>query len=343
LQPYPPSGSFQEEHDQAEHPRRPGVLTWQQIPNRSDAELGATDPLLLNLLVAQGIPPLSCLDISHYTTQVDAWAADLRRRLPRAEAEFHTTPWDWKNDIHFFRLGMICWYVDQVLGIRYREDQRFVKTIKYTDAADLFVNGVIDTRRGTCATMPVLHVAMAWRLGWHSASLACAGPHIICRYDDGLVTFNIEATKNGGPGFHSHPDQFYIDEYKIAPDAIREGSDLAALRPRQLAGLFFSLRARHWQDTCRGHLERRDAVLAADLYPQNRIIRRRLFEVSSWRLDEEKEESGIDPIAPMFEQHQGEATDTDHLFARWRSETHADPIPSLATFPYSGPPGLPGE
>ena len=247
----------------------------------SDYELGTVDPLEMNLLVAKGIPSLAHLDVQHYQQLADQWSGDSTRRLHTAEIEFHKSPRDWKNDLNFFRLGMLCWYVDEVLGIRYREDQKDLNAVWYTDPSDLFLNGVMDTRQGTCGNMAALHVALGWRLGW-PVSLACAGWHIICRYDDGTITHNIEATNNGKGGFHSHPDEYYCEKYGIPAWAVQCGSDLTALSPRAMLGLFVSLRARYWRDAHRRAQSRDDGSwgldavndyrLAAALFPQNRLL-----------------------------------------------------------------------
>jgi hypothetical protein len=191
----------------------------------------------------------------------------------------------WRSDgelakVAFFRLGVLCWYVDEVLGIRYREDQKDLAAVAYTDPADLFLHGVMDSRRGTCANMPALHVALAWRLGW-PVSLACARWHILCRYDDGQVTHNIEATNNGRGGFHSHPDAYYRQEYGIPEEAVRSGSDLTALRPWQSLGLFVSLRARHFEDVVRLDEARADYELAARLFPNNRRLQAKVAELTT--------------------------------------------------------------
>jgi hypothetical protein len=237
----------------------------------TDAELAGVDPVEMNLLVAKGIPSLADLDTQQYQRMADAWAEDIRRRLPAAEVEFHKTPLDWKGDVRFFRLGMVCWYVDQVLGIRYREDQGGLTWVRYTDPSDLFLNGVMDTRRGTCANMATLHVALGWRLGW-PVSLACAGSHFICRYDDGEVTHNIEATNNEGGGFHSHPDEFYLQRHRLPRKAITCGSDLRAVTPREMLGLFVGARARHLENTGLHEEAEADYLLARYLFPQNRRL-----------------------------------------------------------------------
>jgi hypothetical protein len=256
------------------------MVSWQELLWWSDGELAQVDPLELNLLVAKGIPALGQLGVADYQGRADRWAEEVRRCLPGAEAQFHKTPQGWKNDLAFFRLGVLCWYVDEVLGIRYREDQKDLTAVAYTDPADLFLHGVMNSRRGTCANMPTLHVALAWRLGW-PVSLACARWHILCRYDDGKVAHNIEATNNGRGGFHSHPDSYYRQKYGIPEEAVRSGSDLTALRLRQLLGLFVSLRARYFEDT--GHLDeaRADYELAASLFPNNWRFRAKTADLAS--------------------------------------------------------------
>jgi hypothetical protein len=253
----------------------------EELVGRTDAQLRATDPLAMNLAVARGLPALSGLDPRPYADLADGWADDLRRRLPRAELEFRRSPGDWKGDVHFFRLGLLCWYVDEVLGIRYREDQRDLRAVAYTDPCDLFVHGVMDSRRGTCGNMAALHMALGWRLGW-PVSLACAGWHVLCRYDDGRVTHNIEATNNGHGGFHSHPDAYYKQRYGLDEVAVREGSDLAWLGPRALLGLFVGLRARHHGDCGRLVEAARDYRLARALFPQSWLFRRKAAELGRW-------------------------------------------------------------
>ncbi len=104
--------------------------TVDQFLGFSDEELGV-DPVVVNLVVAKGIPALADLDIDHYVRLADQWAA--HRRMPAMENQFRRTPNDWGDDIDFFRLGLVCWYCDVVLGVAYREDQRNARRIRYTD------------------------------------------------------------------------------------------------------------------------------------------------------------------------------------------------------------------
>jgi len=247
------------------------VTDYRRLLSCSDAELARVDPLVMNLLVAKSVPSLADLDIPRYQRLADQWADDVRRRLPGAEKVFWRTPQDWKNDVNFFRLGVLCGYLEHEAGIAYIEDQRYATAVYYTDPSDLFLNGVMDTRRGTCGNMAALHVALGWRLGW-PVSLACVRSHFICRYDDGKVTHNIEATQAGYGGFKSDPDGYLIERYELPSKAISSGSDLRAVAPRELLGIFVGLRGRHMRDTSRADEAVRDYLLARHLFPTNRKL-----------------------------------------------------------------------
>ena len=247
------------------------VSMLEDLIGQSDSVLAAIDPLELNLLVARGLPACRDLPIESYQRTADGWAVDLASRLARFEDQFHESPDAWKNDIRFFRLGVLCWYLAEVLGIRYREDQRELQAVSYTNPSDLFVHGVMDTRQGTCGNLAALHGAVAWRLGW-PLHLACAGPHIFCRYDDGEVVHNIESTNNAQGGFQSHPDEHYQESRGVPDVAIECGSDLQSLSPRQMLGLFIGLRGRHREDTGLLAAAETDYLLARTLFPENRRL-----------------------------------------------------------------------
>jgi len=247
------------------------VTDYRQLLAYSDAEFARVDPLVMNLLVAKSIPGLADLDIARYQRYADQWAEDVRRRLPSAERMFRRTPQDWKNDVNFFRLGVLCGYLEHEAGIAYNVDQKTATAVYYTDPSDLFLNGVMDTRQGTCGNMAALHVALGWRLGW-PVSLACVRSHYICRYDDGQVIHNIEATQAGYGGFKSDPDVHLIERYELPPKAISSGSDLRAVSPRELLGIFLGFRGRHMRDTGRWDEAERDYLLARHLFPSNRKL-----------------------------------------------------------------------
>jgi hypothetical protein len=119
--------------------------------------------------------------------------------------------------------------------------------------------------------MATLYVAIGWRLGW-PVSLACVKSHLICRYDDGRVTHNIEATQAGYGGYKSDPDEYLIERYGLPPIAVACGSDLRALKAREALGLFVGFRGRHMRDTGQYDEAQRDYLLARWLFPNSRQL-----------------------------------------------------------------------
>jgi hypothetical protein len=161
--------------------------------------------------------------------------------------------------------------VDEVLGVTYPDELANAEDRLYVDPMDIFLNGLIDRRRGSCASMPTLHVAIGWRLGW-PVSLACANNHLFCRYDDGEATHNIEATAFGRGGFRSHPDEYYRQQYRIPEVALACGSDLRAVTPREMLGLFIGIRAMHYASVRQMREAEVGLLLARYLFPHNRLL-----------------------------------------------------------------------
>ena len=212
-----------------------------------DEQLERADLVVANLAVARGIPSLADLDVARYRRTVDDWTKQFAADLPSWEQMFRQAPDRFKNDVRFFRVGQLAGYLGHVADIRYIEDQRKATSVRYTNPADLFLNGIIDTRRGTCGNMAALHVAIARRLGW-PVSLACVAGHFISRYDDGEVVHNIEMSRVVGGTYASDPDAVYVEKFKLPKVAVECGSDLRRLTMREMIGTFLSLRGRHHTD-----------------------------------------------------------------------------------------------
>jgi len=252
-----------------------------QLVALSDAALERVDIVEMNIAVAGEIPGLEKLDYDHYRQIVDGWTEEFRRWLPTVEHAFHERPDHYHNDINFFRLGMLAQFLDEQVGIAYVEQQKQAQleerkagkpaVVFYTDPGHLLLHGLIDTKRGTCATMPALHVAIGRRLGW-PVGLACVKSHYVCRFDDGQVVYNIEATDTGQGGFASGSDADYVRTQKLSRRAVSSGSDLRKLSAREMLGVFVAGRARHYADTNRPSLAAQDYALAHALFPRSRKV-----------------------------------------------------------------------
>lgn len=253
----------------------------------SDEELEKVDVLELNLAVAREIPGLEKLDYGKYRDTLDDWTERFVRWLPTVEYAYHKNPAYYKNDINFFRLGMLAQFLDEQIGVHYIDEQKAaikngLEEIRYTNPADLFLFGLIDSKQGTCGNMPTLHVSIARRLGW-PVTLACVKSHYVCRYDNGKVAYNIEATDTGRGGFGAGMDEEYFQKSETTKQAVEAGSDLNRLTAREMLGIFVGLRARHYFDIDDLEKADRDCMLARSLFPRYRRLYNLAVVPMLWR------------------------------------------------------------
>jgi tetratricopeptide (TPR) repeat protein len=98
---------------------------------------------------------------------------------------------------------------------------------------DLFLNSVLDNKKGYCLSLSVLYLSIAERLELPVYGVVVPG-HFFVRYDDKEKPFDIETTQKGAsPG-----DEHYIKEFKV-PDKQR-GVYLRNLNKKETIGCFFN-------------------------------------------------------------------------------------------------------
>jgi tetratricopeptide (TPR) repeat protein len=98
---------------------------------------------------------------------------------------------------------------------------------------DLFLNTVIDNKRGYCLSLSILYLSIGERLDLPLYGVVVPG-HFFVRCDDKNSSFNIETTQQGV----SPPDKHYIDEFKI-PDRT-DGIYLRNLTKKETIGCLFN-------------------------------------------------------------------------------------------------------
>jgi hypothetical protein len=116
---------------------------------------------------------------------------------------------------------------------------------------------------------------------------------LFCRYDDGEVTHNIEATAFGRGGFRSHPNHLYRECFDLPEIAASCGSDLRAVTRREMLGLFVAIRSSHFGAIRDNHRAETGLLLARYLFQQNRTLYSSQMEASI--------ERGQD----LFDRHEG--------------------------------------
>lgn len=95
-----------------------------------------------------------------------------------------------------------------------------------------FLNGILDSRKGICYTLPLLYIAVAQRVGYPIYPVA-APDHMFLRYvDPSFKEQNIEAT-SGGKYFE---DAWYIKDFSIGKRGLKSGAYLRTMTYRELLG-----------------------------------------------------------------------------------------------------------
>lgn len=245
-------------------------LSARDLVAMSDAELEAMDPLVMNMVVAKGVPELAGIDFAKYARVVDGWADGIGKGLAATEAAESATSPAYKTDPNIWRAGgMAISLAGPTVGIAYSLD------VKMTHHADLFAPGLIDTKRGTCSNMPILYMAVAYRLRWPLKAVVAAD-HMWCRWDDGKSRFNLEATSNTSDGhqgsFATPPDEHYAETLHVSPKAREIGSDLTTLTARQTLGVYLQQRSGYYRAVGKMDDAQSDILLARVCFPQNRDI-----------------------------------------------------------------------
>ncbi len=271
-------------------PRGNVRMSMERILALSDGELQCIDPLIMNLAVARGLPEFASLDIDRYVRQLDAWAAEIKHDTERHYYRFAEKPEEFKHSEIEYKISWLASDINAVFKIDY--------DLEDFDAArpdNRFLNGLIDRKVGTCVSMPLLYVALGWRLGY-PIKLVSVPTHLFARWDDSVNRVNIEATGYGG----ELSDEAYESEFFVS-QRCRDRGALESLTPRQMLAQMILARAHCWasRGNVREHLA--DALRANLLDPEHPLA---ILELErAWQrraeLDEYFAHAGHDLLAAV--------------------------------------------
>lgn len=105
-----------------------------------------------------------------------------------------------------------------------------------------YLNGILDTKTGSCVTMPLLYLAVAQRLGYPVYPVA-APQHLFLRYvDPRLKMQNIEATSGGGYS----PDDEYKEVLHVSDRGFKSGAYLRTMSYREFLGELIGENGIYW-------------------------------------------------------------------------------------------------
>jgi hypothetical protein len=234
-------------------------------------ELEKIDIAEMNLLCASGLPGAEGLEIPKLLLGLDGWAASVRfqtnRHLYRVSDPTYAD--HYKHSENVLRAEFLVQVLQEDCGVHYNLER--VRDLDFTNSKDLFIHGLSGANGGTCASLPVLYVAIGRRLGY-PMSLALAPVHVLARWDgpddsnDPMKHFNVEAS---GYGFKALGDDFYLKWPRMMTDAERNsGYFLRPLTGAEMLGEFLTMRGHCLMDT--GRLEEAKSAyqLAQKLIPK---------------------------------------------------------------------------
>jgi hypothetical protein len=195
----------------------------------SDEALGRRDIALQNLKIAAGLPGAEDLDRDACAEKLKAWTRKARDYTEERRHLFTAAPREYWNSPGKFRMLALVTFVQKRLHVQYNlafSDGDY----NGTDSRKLFVHGVLDGHGGTCATLPVLYVAIGRRLGY-PLKLVRARDHLFARWEEPQgERFNIECTS---PGFRPLDDDYFRRRPKpLTEEQLRWGAFLRSLSPR---------------------------------------------------------------------------------------------------------------
>jgi hypothetical protein len=207
------------------------------------------DIALLNLKVTPGMPAEEKDQIiADCLKTLDLWAKTVALQTGKNLHRYHANPQEFKSEAEW-RLAMMCTILGQDFRLRY--DPRLTSTERqnapnqqfFANPHSVFLTGCLgEDRIGSCASLPVLYVAIGRRIGY-PMHLVAAKEHLFARWDDGHGTrVNLEAANAGG--FTSHPDSYYRTWPKpISPGEEKSGGYLRNLTAEESLAVFLTTRA----------------------------------------------------------------------------------------------------
>ena len=223
-------------------------------------ELKDVDIAEMNLLCATGLPGAEDINIEKSLATLDRWAAHVKYQTERHL--YRATDPRYADHYHhseaYLRAEMLLQALQVDLGVQY--NMAAAHNFAFNDSRVAFIHGMIpapgqtakDTPGGTCASMPVMYVAVGRRLGYPLKLVLTKG-HVFVRWNGQdhpnpawRERFNIEGS---GEGFSSFSDDYYKTwPLKITDADVKANGYLLSLTPREEFAVFLASRGHCGRD-----------------------------------------------------------------------------------------------
>ncbi len=245
-------------------------------------QTNAVDIAEANLLCAQGLPRSEDLDIPQCLKTLDEWSQIASNETEKNLYKFKLDPAQYDNSEICFRMVLLNTLLKRYLGVSYNPQRMTQPSIGdahdtsfFRDSRDVFLHGLLSGRRqGTCASMPVLFVAIGRRMGYPLKLVPAVG-HYFLRWEsaDGKERMNIEVA---GEGIDFYPDEHYEKwPFPMSDEVLKEGWFLKSLTPAEEVAEFLGLRG-----ACL--LENKRYIEAEIAFAHARLLKPRSLDKWTW-------------------------------------------------------------
>ena len=203
------------------------------------------DLALANWLIAADTPQFSDMTREEYFAQLDAMTDQVRKEMARMQGVALSRGED--VNAPSVRCATFCnaiiklgfGYADEFSDENLSLDQ--MKEL-YSNANNIFLAGLLRTRRGTCVSMPLLYLVIGQRLGM-PVHLVAIGKHYFVRWEEPGYRMNIEATLVDR-SYVTPDDSAYLESEGKTLNQLK-GYELRNLTRREVVGNLFFNRSGH--------------------------------------------------------------------------------------------------
>jgi hypothetical protein len=182
------------------------------LKNASDEQLARFDIAEVNLACATGLPGSESLRRESCLAWLEKAAVWTRQHTDLTIERFRNKPEAFLHSEAIFRIVALYEVLQRGMKVRYAAHRIGDSTNPWADSRDNFIHGPISGYGGTCASLPILTIAVGRRLGY-PLKLVATQSHLFARWDgpDG-TRFNIDGHANDSPGGgpNIRPDEYYL-------------------------------------------------------------------------------------------------------------------------------------
>ena len=257
--------------------------TLEELLALSEEDLGKVDIARMNLLCITEVPTMKNLDMEKYVSTIDQWAEVVKAAEKKYLPAYYRNPAKYENSLAKFKAIYLVLSIQEDLKCGYNMElirsgaMRDIRSLRFfKDSRDLFLHGLVDRQKGSCASLPVLVVALGRKCGYPLYLVTTKG-HLFVRWDDGNEIFNIEVSTTGTD---IYPDEHYHNwPFPTSEEERKREKYLQNHTPHGEFGLFMHTRASYLQSNEHFSPARWSCMQALRVFPESVYLQRHYSEL----------------------------------------------------------------